>query len=107
MSEKIRKLQEDAFWNSPLDSEEQEYEAVAEDFVSCENQAELRQMLMESAQNTIEARKAKKRPVTINLDSEAVVYFKELAADTGIAYQSLINMFLVQCARERKHPVFV
>ena len=46
-----------------LDSEEQEYEVAAENFVPCENQTELRQMLMEAARNAIEARKTKKRPV--------------------------------------------
>ncbi|MBP3417043.1 MAG: BrnA antitoxin family protein [Spirochaetaceae bacterium] len=63
-------------------------------------------MLMEAARNAIEARKTKKRPVTINLDSEAIVYFKQLAGETGITYQSLINLFLVQCAKEKKRPVF-
>ena len=86
--------------------EEQEYEVAAENFVPCENQTELRQMLMETARNAIEARKTKKRPVTINLDSEAIVYFKQLAGETGITYQSLINLFLVQCAKEKKRPVF-
>ncbi|MBP3417041.1 MAG: hypothetical protein J6K76_06690 [Spirochaetaceae bacterium] len=43
--------------------EEQEYEVAAENFVPCENQTELRQMLMETARNAIEARKTKKRPV--------------------------------------------
>ena len=57
-----RRMQEEAFWNSPLDSEEQEYEVAAENFVPCENQTELRQMLMEAARNAIEARKTKKRP---------------------------------------------
>ena len=101
-----RRMQEEAFWNSPLDNEEQEYEVAAENFVPCENQTELRQMLMEAARNAIEARKTKKRPVTINLDSEAIVYFKQLAGETGITYQSLINLFLVQCAKEKKRPVF-
>ena len=102
----IGKLQDEAFWNSPLDSEEQWNEDNAEGFVPCENQDELRQMLMESAKNTVDMMRTRKRPVTINLDSEAVAYFKQLAAETGIAYQSLINLFLVQCAKEKKRPVF-
>lgn len=47
-----------------------------------------------------------KTPVTINLDSGAFAYFKSLAEETGISYQNLINLFLVQCAQEKKRPVF-
>ena len=47
-----------------------------------------------------------KKPVTINLDSGAVAYFKALAEETGISYQNLINLYLVQCAKEKKRPVF-
>lgn len=47
-----------------------------------------------------------KRPVTINLDNNAVEYFKTLAEETGISYQNLINLFLVQCAKEKRRPVF-
>lgn len=47
-----------------------------------------------------------KKPVTINLDNGAILYFKSLAEETGISYQNLINLFLVQCAQEKKRPVF-
>lgn len=50
--------------------------------------------------------KKSKKPVTINLDSGAISYFKELAEETGISYQNLINLYLVQCAKEKKRPVF-
>jgi len=39
-----------------------------------------------------------KQSVTIRLDAVAVAYFKELAAETGIAYQTLINLYLRDCA---------
>ena len=48
-----------------------------------------------------------KKPVTINLDSSAILYFKSLAEETGISYQNLINLFLVPCAQEKKRPAFV
>lgn len=48
-----------------------------------------------------------RRPVTLNLDTYAVDYFKREADRTGIPYQRLINMYLVQCAREEKHVEFV
>jgi predicted DNA binding CopG/RHH family protein len=39
-----------------------------------------------------------KRQVTIRLDEETVKYFKQLAADAGIPYQTLINLYLRDCA---------
>ena len=47
-----------------------------------------------------------KRTVTINLDGWAIDYFKSLAKETGIAYQNLINLYLVQCAKEKKKLKF-
>ena len=55
--------------------------------------------------------KAKKNPyaarlkqrVTIRLDGPTVSYFKGLAEETGIPYQTLINLYLRDCAAsERK-----
>jgi predicted DNA binding CopG/RHH family protein len=46
-------------------------------------------------------RKAK-RQVTIRLDEGTVVYFKGMAARAGIPYQNLINLYLRDCAAERK-----
>lgn len=46
-------------------------------------------------------RKAK-RQVTIRLDAETVEYFKALAAGSGIPYQNLINLYLRECASEKK-----
>jgi len=39
-----------------------------------------------------------KQPVTIRLDATAVAYFKGLAAESGIPYQTLINLYLRDCA---------
>jgi uncharacterized protein (DUF4415 family) len=46
-------------------------------------------------------RKAKQQ-VTIRLDKETVDYFKSLAAGSGIPYQNLINLYLRECASEKK-----
>ncbi len=44
-----------------------------------------------------------KQPVTINLDRDSVDYFKSLAEESGIPYQTLINLYLRDCAdKERK-----
>lgn len=45
-----------------------------------------------------------KRQVTIRLDEQTVRYFKDLAKDSGIPYQTLINLYLRDCARSRKRP---
>ena len=48
------------------------------------------------------AKKLKKQ-VTIRLEPEVIDYFKDLALDNGIPYQTLINLYLRDCAvNERK-----
>ncbi|WP_373059721.1 BrnA antitoxin family protein [Gemmatimonas sp.] len=39
-----------------------------------------------------------KKPVTIRLDESTVAYFKTLADETEVPYQSLINLYLRDCA---------
>jgi len=46
--------------------------------------------------------KRAKRQVTIRLDEGTIVYFKGMAARAGIPYQNLINLYLRDCAAERK-----
>ena len=43
-----------------------------------------------------------KQRVTIRLDGPTVEYFKRLAEETGILYQTLINLFLRDCAASKK-----
>jgi predicted DNA binding CopG/RHH family protein len=44
-----------------------------------------------------------KQQITIRLDKPKIEYFKGLAEETGIPYQSLINLYLRDCAaNERK-----
>jgi predicted DNA binding CopG/RHH family protein len=43
-----------------------------------------------------------KRQVTIRLDEGTIGYFKDLADETGIPYQTLINLYLRECAASRK-----
>ena len=43
-----------------------------------------------------------KQPVTIRLDRDAVAYFRSIAEETGIPYQSLINLYLRDCAVRRR-----
>ena len=46
-----------------------------------------------------------KRQITIRLDTTAVDYFKEMAAELGMPYQNLINLFLRDCATRKRRPV--
>ena len=50
------------------------------------------------------ARKLKKQ-VTIRLEPEVIEYFKDLSTQNGIPYQTLINLFLRDCAQSKKKPV--
>jgi uncharacterized protein (DUF4415 family) len=44
-----------------------------------------------------------KQPVTMRLDRDSVDYFKSLSEESGIPYQTLINLYLRDCATsERK-----
>ena len=45
-----------------------------------------------------------KRQVTIRLDTSAVAYFKQMAAELGMPYQNLINLFLRDCAQQKCRP---
>ena len=43
-----------------------------------------------------------KRRVTIRLDEATITYFKAMAEDTGIPYQTLINLYLRDCAERKR-----
>ncbi|MDR2035075.1 MAG: BrnA antitoxin family protein [Coriobacteriales bacterium] len=43
-----------------------------------------------------------KKQITIRIDEYTIDYFKGQASDTGIPYQSLINLYLSDCAVNHK-----
>ncbi len=47
------------------------------------------------------AKKLKKQ-ITINIDSDAIDYFKQQSAVSGIPYQTLINLYLIDCASKHR-----
>jgi len=49
------------------------------------------------------ARKLKKQ-ITIRIEDETIKYFKELASETDIPYQQLINLYLRDCAKKELKP---
>ncbi|MBP3365460.1 MAG: BrnA antitoxin family protein [Treponema sp.] len=94
------------FFNSPLDEEEQWHENHFDEFKPSSNQDELRKQAVEAAKRSIMERR-EKRQISLKVNASVVAYFKRLADETGVAYQTLINMYLVQCEKEGKKPVFV
>ena len=49
------------------------------------------------------AKKLKKQ-VTMNLDDSVIEYFKKLSNEVGIPYQTLINMYLLDCVANSRKP---
>ena len=43
-----------------------------------------------------------KKQVTIRLDEDSIAYFKSLSEEVGIPYQSLINLYLRDCAASQR-----
>ena len=43
-----------------------------------------------------------KKQITIRLDEESITYFKTISEDVGVPYQSLINLYLRDCAASHR-----
>ena len=43
-----------------------------------------------------------KKQITIRLDEDTIAYFKGMAEEKGIPYQSLINLYLRDCAQSHR-----
>lgn len=48
-----------------------------------------------------------KRQLTIRLDEETISYFQGLSREMSLPYQTLMNMYLRDCAETRKRPHWV
>ena len=46
--------------------------------------------------------KVLKKQVTLRLGVDVIEYFKQMAQETGIPYQNLVNLYLRQCAHSHK-----
>ncbi len=46
-----------------------------------------------------------KQQITIRLDRAMIDYFKTMARSVGVTYQNLINLYLLDCMRERRRPM--
>lgn len=45
-----------------------------------------------------------KKQITIRLEEDVLDYFESLAEETGIPYQTLINLYLQDCAKSKRKP---
>jgi uncharacterized protein (DUF4415 family) len=45
-----------------------------------------------------------KKQITIRIGVDVLEYFKELADETGIPYQNLINLYLRDCLVSKRRP---
>lgn len=43
-----------------------------------------------------------KRPITMRLSEDVVLYFKDMAVEAGVPYQSLINLYLRDCVAQHR-----
>lgn len=45
-----------------------------------------------------------KKQITLRLDEDAIEYFKAVSEEVGIPYQTLINLYLRDCAASNRKP---
>ena len=43
-----------------------------------------------------------KRQITININADTIDYFKRQSEESGIPYQTLINLYLTDCAQQKR-----
>jgi len=48
-----------------------------------------------------------KKQITINISEAALDYFKEMSDKTGLPYQSIINLYLIDCANNKRQLTFI
>ena len=46
--------------------------------------------------------KKMRKQISIRIDIDTIEYFKKQAQETGITYQNLINLYLANCASNKK-----
>lgn len=48
-----------------------------------------------------------KKPITMRLSEDVVSYFKDMATEAGVPYQSLINLYLRDCVAHHRQVQIV
>lgn len=47
-----------------------------------------------------------KKQITININEDALEYFKNMSKETGVPYQTLINLYLIDCKNQNRKLSF-
>ena len=47
-----------------------------------------------------------KKQITINISDEVLSYFKDMSIETGVPYQILINLYLLDCKKKNRKIIF-
>lgn len=48
-----------------------------------------------------------KKTITIKVNPTTLQYFKDMSEEMGVPYQTLMNMYLDECVRDRRRLQFV
>lgn len=48
----------------------------------------------------------RKQQISISLNVSVIDYFKDMSDNTGIPYQTLINMYLIDCVQNKKRMIW-
>ncbi len=51
--------------------------------------------------------KVAKKQITINLNESTIEYFKNMADEVGVPYQTLINLYLNDCVAQKRTLQFL
>ena len=43
-----------------------------------------------------------RQQITINIDCKVIDFFRQMSADSGIPYQTLINLYLADCMKKNR-----
>ena len=54
------------------------------------------------AQYDFSKMRSRKNPVTMRLSEDVIEYFKGMAQEAGVPYQSLINLYLRDCLAHKR-----
>lgn len=70
---------------------------LRKEVIAMKNENELKKM--KSRQNPYASKL--KKPVTMRISEDVIEYFKDMAEEKGIPYQSLINLYLRDCIAQQ------
>ncbi len=58
--------------------------------------------MQQTNENTENLSSKSRKQITIRLDESVIKYFKDMAIESGMPYQNIINYYLLDCVREKK-----